>query len=510
MKSYDAATGLTLHHVVAQRGDADPGRLFCEFGVSQHTHGELEQGVSAYAHGLVRAGLRPGDRAAVFMVNRFEYFLAMLGIQRAGGVYVPCSTLYSTDEVRYLIEHSGATFVFADSSTAERLEGALGGASPVRIVAHDFERPQALPLGAVPIWSAGPFPVRLNEDAPAMIMYTSGTTARPKGVIYTHANLMHAAQTNAAALWWRPDDRLLHYFPLHHNNGGVIQLGPTLLRGAAMVMVDKFSASRFSDQLHDHRITFAAVNSTHVRMILANPPKATDADHPCRRMMLGLTLDTESLDAFESRFNTRCIGTYGLTESLGVVAYGSPDYRLAPGASGRPIPGYELRVVSDDGQEVSEGQPGEILVRSTTRHGLSAGYWRDDEATTSLFARGWLHTGDVGLFDEHGAIHFVQRKKDMIKRSGFNVAPAEVERALGDHAAVAEAVVVGIPDQWREEAIVAFVIRREQVAEEDLLEHCHQLLAPYKVPERVVFVDAMPMDVLGKVDRKRLRVMAAG
>jgi carnitine-CoA ligase len=510
LKTYDAATGLTLHHVVAQRATEDPDRLFCEFGATPHTHGELEQGVSAYAHGLVRAGLRPGDRAAVFMANRFEYFLAMLGVQRVGGTYVPCSTLYSADEVRYLLEHSGATVVFADASTSERLAEALGPGAAVRVVAQGFERSGALPLSDLPDWSAGPFPVRLDEDTAAMIMYTSGTTARPKGVIYTHANLMHAAQTNAAGLGWQPDDRLLHYFPLHHNNGGVIQLGPPLLRGAALVMVDKFSASRFGDQLHEHRITFAAVNSTHARMILANPPKATDADHPCRRMMLGLTLDAESLAAFESRFNTRCITTYGLTESLGVVAYGSRDYRLAGGSSGRPIPGYELRAVDDAGQDVPEGEPGEILVRSTTRHGLSAGYWRDEEATAALFADGWLHSGDIGRFDELGAIHFVQRKKDMIKRSGFNVAPAEVERALGDHPAVAEAVVVGIPDEWREEAIIAFVIASEAVAEEDVIEHCRRLLAAYKVPERVVFVEAMPMDVLGKVDRKRLRVLAAG
>lgn len=496
--------------MIAQRAAEDPDRLFCEFGATHHTYQELEQGVSAYAHGLVRAGLRPGDRAAVFMANRFEYFLAMLGVQRAGGVYVPCSTLYSADEVRYLLEHSAAAFIFADASTSERLAEALGSASPVRVVAHEFERSQALPLAELPDRSAGAFPVRLDEEAAAMIMYTSGTTARPKGVIYTHANLMHAAQTNAAGLGWQQDDRLLHFFPLHHNNGGVIQLGPPLLRGAALVMVDKFSASRFGDQLHDHQITFAAVNSTHARMILANPPKATDSEHPCRRMMLGLTLDAESLAAFESRFNTRCIGTYGLTESLGVVAYGSLDYRLAASASGRPIPGYEMRVVDDGGHDVHQGDPGEILVRSTTKHGLSAGYWRDEEATATLFADGWLHSGDIGRFDELGAIHFVQRKKDMIKRSGFNVAPAEVERALADHPAVAEAVVVGIPDEWHEEAIIAFVIETESVPEADLIEHCRQLLAPYKVPQRVVFVEAMPMDVLGKVDRKRLRVLAAG
>jgi crotonobetaine/carnitine-CoA ligase len=326
--------------------------------------------------------------------------------------------------------------------------------------------------------------------------------------MYSHANLFMSALTTNNAFQWRPDDRLLHYFPLHHANGGMVQMGPTLLKGSAFVMVPKFSASDFGGMLSRHRITMAAVNATHVKMVMAHPVTPADSDHPCRRMLFGLSLDRAGMQAFEERFKTRLVGTYGLTESLAFVVAGTLEGPEPEGSAGRVCNGYELIVVDDEDTELPVGRPGEVLIRYVNDDGVCRGYWRDPEATEKLFKGGWLHSGDVASFDELGWLHFVQRKKDMIKRSGFNVAPAEVERVLLGHPSVRDAAVVGIPDEFREEAIVGFVTISAEVAAEELVALCGEQLANYKVPETVFAMEKLPEDVLGKIDRKQLRQIA--
>jgi carnitine-CoA ligase len=501
---FDVASGLTLQHVLVQRAQREPERAFCRFDTRWHSYGELEAGISGYARRLRDSGVLPGDRVVVLMANRLEYFFAMLGVQRAASVYVPCSTGSPADEVRHVLEHSDATLVLTDGSNRELAAAAAAAASlQARVVDVDSE----------PGWGAADqagesFPVEAASQRLAMIMYTSGTTARPKGVMFTHANLLHAAVNIARAFDWSPEERLLHYFPLHHSNGGLVQMGPTLLRGSALVMVPRFTASGFGRLLAENSITFAAVNATHVKLILARPPTEFDAAHRCRRMLFGLSLEPRLLAEFEARFHTRLVPTYGLTESIGICAACSLDFDVTERSAGRPLPGYQLALADEQGGELSAGETGEILVRAVTPHGLSAGYWRDAEATEALFAGGWLHTGDIGRFDELGCLHFIERKKDMIKRAGFNVAPAEVERALLDDPRVRDASVVGVPEALREEAIVAFVVG-DPVPEAALLEQCRRRLADSKVPQAVFRLDELPRDVLGKVDRKRLRQEAA-
>jgi crotonobetaine/carnitine-CoA ligase len=341
-----------------------------------------------------------------------------------------------------------------------------------------------------------------------MIMYTSGTTARPKGVMYSHGNITTLGHTLAKYLGWTREDVYLHHFPLYHGNGGLMGVAPAIWTGATLAMIPKFSASSFGHQLVEYGATFTAVNATHVKMILNNPVTAYDSAHAVRRMILGMTLTPEQIVDFETRFRTRLFGTYGLTETLTAMVVGEPSGLGPHAAAGRVARGYSLRVVDENEEILPAGTVGEALIFSHQRHGLTMGYFKDPVKTREAFVDGWLHTGDFVRVDEGGYVWYEGRKKDMIKRSGFNVAPAEVERVIQEIAGVSEVAVVGCPDDMREEAIVAFVVADTQMFEADVIVVCAKQLAHYKVPQVVEFLEALPENFLGKVDRNELRVRA--
>jgi crotonobetaine/carnitine-CoA ligase len=297
---------------------------------------------------------------------------------------------------------------------------------------------------------------------------------------------------------------------MFHANGGLICLMPAILSGAALVMIPKFSASQFARQLVEYDITYCNMNSTNIKMVLNNEASEYERKHRARRMMLGLTLEAPDWLRWEERFNTRLIPTYGLTESLGICIAQSPFDPSKPGSSGRVMRGFEIKIVDDDGKEAGTGTAGEVVIRPTQRHGVAQGYYRDPAKTRESFRNGWLHSGDRGYFDEDGYFWFTGRNKDMIKRSGYNVAPAEIERVIAAVPGVKECAAVGTPDAIREEAIVAYVIPSSPgaVTEEHVLEACAASLAEYKVPQFVKLVDEFPLNFLGKLERKILRQWA--
>lgn len=514
---FDHLTGSAaiLQNVFADHAARDGDHVWCTFEGSAHTYAEIDAQSNQLAHALRdEAGIQKGDAVAVCMANCADYFVAMFAVHRLGAVYVPCSTLYSDDELRYQLTHAEVRVVITDDANINLVRKALPEDGSVRatvvrgpsasdaIALRDLlaGRPEAMPAEAAAV----------TADDVAMLMYTSGTTDRPKGVMFSQGNLTTAARTCAHHFRWTRDDRYLHYFPLYHANGGLIGVGPAIVAGATITMIPKFSASTFAQALVENDATYVPVNSTHVKMILRNPETEFDRAHRARRMMLGLTLSPEDFAAFERRFDTTLMGTYGLTESLGIVAIGEPVGPRKIASAGRVVRGYSMKVVDESGEEVAPGEPGEALVFSHQRHGMAMGYFKDPEKTAEVFGGGWLRTGDVVRIDDDGFVWFVERQKDMIKRSGFNVAAAEVERVVRGVAGVQDVAVVATPDAMREDAIVAYVVAEAPgaVDEEAIFARCDEELADYKRPQYVEVLDALPLNFLGKVERKKLREMA--
>jgi crotonobetaine/carnitine-CoA ligase len=281
--------------------------------------------------------------------------------------------------------------------------------------------------------------------------------------VLDHGNLLCFANTIINFMQYGERDRILHHHPMFHMNGGLVNPLPVFMTGATLVMLPRFSASAFAHQLHDLGITTVNVNATHVRILLNTPATEVDDDHSASRMMQGLTLLPAEIAEFERRFNTRLIPTYGMTESLGINVASGPGVPPRPGASGKVLRGYEIKIVDDDGNSLSTGNQGEICIRGLQRHSLFAGYYKEE---------------------------------------------AEVERVILDIPGVSASAVVGIPDPMREEAIVAFVVASGEVTEASIFEACRAKLADYKQPQVVKLVKELPTNFLGKLEKNKLRAIA--
>jgi crotonobetaine/carnitine-CoA ligase len=496
---------------VADRGD----RPWCTFQGTTWSYRAVDEAANQLAHALRdEFQIGKGDAVGVLLANCPEYFVTMFAIHRLGAVYVPCSTLYSDEELAYQLGHCAACAVITDDEHYDLAAAAMRRmGKPIRIVVTSPEpgrdatsfgellagRPAGMPVEAASV----------SVDDSAMLMYTSGTTDRPKGVMFSHGNLTTAGYTAVRHFRWSEEDRYLSFFPLYHANGGLYGVAPAIIAGASIAMVPRFTASRFGQTLCEEKATFVPVNSTHVKMIMRNPETEFDSAHHAWRMMLGLTIQPSEWTAFETRFRTRLMGTYGLTETLGINVIGDPVGPRKVGSAGRLVRGYSLRISDDAGNPLPVGEAGEASIHSHQRHGLALGYYKDPGKSAEVFGE-WLRTGDILRVDEDGYIWFVDRKKDMIKRSGFNVAAAEVERVIRGIAGVAEVAVVGTPDVMREEAIVAFVVPEEPgaVGDDQIFARCAEELAEYKRPQFVEMIEELPFNFLGKVERRVLRERA--
>jgi crotonobetaine/carnitine-CoA ligase len=505
--------GLTVLDVLKQRAELEPERPFCQFDEGPwHSYGDFFNRCVALAHQLVGHGLQKGDRVEVWMSTRIDYLVAMFGIPLAGGVYVPLNSEYSPEQVASTVELCGARLIITDRSADEiaavRASEAACQLEPLLVDAVGAISDRA---GNALTDGAGATLPAVSSDDAALIMYTSGTTGKPKGVTFSQGNLMYVGQVKTSGLRYTRADRALDFFPLHHFNGGFQQILPIVICGASIILKSAFDAAGFSDQLVRHNITLTAVNSSHVYDLLAAPPSPNDDRHGCYRMMLGLALDDTTHERFEKRFNTKLLGVYGLTEALGPFIAGTIDYLSPRRSSGRPIPGYEVEIIGAKGEALGPGEAGEVRVRATVPHSFFMGYWNDPIKTNELFHGGWIHSGDLGYFDPDGSFYYLQRLVDQVHRKGRIFAPALAEDVLRSAPGVGEAVVLGLSDDEEHETLVAVVVLRADEATpapdiDAVAAYCTDRLEADLQPDRWFAVDKITKDILGKVDRKRLRV----
>jgi crotonobetaine/carnitine-CoA ligase len=478
------------------------------------TYAEFWETTRRAAQGFLAAGLKPGDRVLTLLPGSSEYVITAFGLHLAGLVHVPCSTLFKAPEIQRQLLHSGAAAVVTARATGELIDSAAEGVGALqwRFIwdlgawAEGDGEMNAF-LQAAPDGEA--FAIADPGDL-SMILYTSGTTADPKGVMLTHGNLLWVGELACSIYEYGRDDRVLHFFPMYHVGGGIALLMPAILCGATVVVAPRFSASRFGRMLVNSDATMIASTATMVKMILEHPTSPDDRGHRVRRSQHGLPLDRERYDRFEERFDIRLVEGYGLSESMGFVTANRVWSGRKFGSVGPPVVGRCVRIVDDEENDVPIGEQGEILANWLTPHAIMAGYYNDPEETRRTLAGGWLRTGDVGSVDDEGYCYLVDRKKDIIKRAGVNVAPAEIERVLTAHLSVADVAVVGAPDEFREEAVVAFIVLNDaDTTIDELREFCARNLASYKVPETFLVKSTLPKDNLGKIDKKELRRLAA-
>jgi acyl-CoA synthetase (AMP-forming)/AMP-acid ligase II len=465
------------------------------------SYAELDALANRFAHLFAARGLRRGDRASFVVGNEAQLLAAYFGAFRAGVVANPINHRLRPEEIAYIVGHAGSRCLVAGEEFAPGVERAialLDEAPSMLVLGRDEAEIASMPATA----PDGPGP---GGGDGALLIYTSGTTGKPKGVLLTQANVMAGVEYVRGAFEMKPQDRNLCVMPLFHTNGLMFSNLPFLLTGATVVLRRKFSATGFWNQLRDFRTNITSVSPTILAMLLeheANAPPASEI-HLDYIKVASAPTPAELAQRFEARFGRGLLlETYGLTETTAINVMNPLRGPRKHGSIGVPLAPQEARVVDDEGKPVPVGTPGEIEVRGPT---VMKEYFRDPENTRKALRDGWLRTGDVARVDEDGYIFIVGRSKEMILRGGENISPLEVEEVVARHPAVREAACVGVPDRIWGEIVGLCVVARTPVSADELIAFCGATLSPYKVPQRVVFVEELPRNAVGKVTRNVLR-----
>jgi crotonobetaine/carnitine-CoA ligase len=452
-----------------------------------------------------RWGLRPGVRVGLHLENSLDNLVAVVALAGAGYVAAPISTKLTGAEVRRQVSSSRLDLVLTDGS-CEELAAEWGLELPVVPIADVVTLDRGAPAPAA-VAAFVRTALSRSLDEPSTIICTSGSTALPKPIVLSHGNVMFAVVSGQQYYALCPLDTGLTVFPWCHSNGHINMLLTWLALGVRIVIADRFTASGLPDQLRKYNPTVVFLNSTHVKMVLAKLPDDTPIQTPLRIVPTALDLDAESIHRFTAIFGALMRKVYYQTELCAPVAICDiypprTDYNNNP--IGYVALSHRIRLVDSAGDDVPAGVPGEILTRAVLPHGVALG--RIDAETGSLVRNdpnAWWHTGDLAVAESDGFLYYAGRTSEMIKRAGHNVAIPEVVATLVEHPDVSDAAVIGVPDPFREEQIVGFVVG--DIEEPELLAFCAERLAPYKVPSVVIAVDELPRTDLGKLDNKALR-----
>ena len=483
----------------------------------------LEAAVRKAARALIAREIRHGDRVAIWAPNLAEWVIAALAIHCVGGVLVPINTRFKRDEAAYLLKKSGARCLFTVS-------GFLGADYPSMLWGLDLPDLETIVVlrgdaGRDVEWntflsSGGSVPdevveVRLRHVLPgdvSDILFTSGTTGKPKGVMATHGQTVRAFRAWSETVALKPGDRYLVVVPFFHSFGYKAGFLAALMAGACVHPLSVFDVDAVLERVSRERITVLPGPPALYQSLLAHPRLGAYDLSSLRLAVTGAAvIPVELVERMRSELGFETVITaYGLTEATGVTTMcrADDDPKTIAETSGRAIDGVEVRIVDEHGDELPRGAPGEVVVRGYT---VMKGYWDDAAETLRAIDRhGFLHTGDVGVMDDRGNLRITDRKKDMFIVGGFNAYPAEIEQSLLQHPLIAHVAVVGAPDERLGEVGVAFVVLRAEATldEATLIAWCRERMANYKVPRRVAFASALPTNASGKVLKFELRERA--
>ncbi|MFI5673366.1 acyl-CoA synthetase [Streptomyces cellulosae] len=488
--------GSTVDGVLRRSARRTPARVAVEYADRAWTYEELDEAVSRAARLLLEQGLAPGDRVGAYGHNSDAYLIGFLACARAGLVHVPVNQNLTGDDLTYIVGQSGSTLVLTDPDLAGRLPDDVRSL-PLR----DADGSLLARLASTPAYD-GPEP--RGEDL-VQLLYTSGTTALPKGAMMTHRALVHEYLSAITALDLSAGDRPVHALPLYHSAQTHVFLLPYLAVGATNIILDAPDGDRLFDLIEAGRADSLFAPPT-VWIALANRADFPSRDlSGLRKAYYGASImPVPVLERLRERLPKLAFyNCFGQSEIGPLATVLAPDeHKGRMDSCGRPVLFVDARVVDEDGKDVPDGTPGEIVYRSPQ---LCEGYWDKPEETAEAFRDGWFHSGDLAVRDAHGYFTIVDRVKDVINSGGVLVASRQVEDALYTHESVAEVAVIGLPDDRWIEAVTAVVVPRGEVTEEDLLAHAREKLAPFKAPKRIVFVDELPRNASGKILKRELR-----
>jgi long-chain acyl-CoA synthetase len=503
----------TLGDVLDVPMQIDPEKVAIHFEDLAISYRELDARANRVANALGEAGVRPGDRIAIHVDNRPDFIEIFLGVMRAGGVLVPTNVMYTRDELEHILGDSGARMVFVLDQFSEKLAGSASRLDGLEKIV-EVGSPRIEGSLGLDDFLAGAGEERtrvsVSPDDVAIIQYTSGTTGKPKGAMVSHFNVLRLIE-NLAELPGLPDrdqdDVTLAVLPLFHSYALNLVINQAFVTAQSLVLVNRFDPAMIFELVEKHKVTlfYGAPPMFHA---FVNTPGLDRFDISSLKGAYSgaAPLPVVILERFREMTGSEICEGYGLSETSPTLTSNAAGTVNKPGSVGPVIPEVTLRIVDENDRDVPPGQVGEIIARGPN---IFKGYWNREEETQEAMRGGWFHTGDMGRVDEDGYYYIVDRKKDMIVVSGYNVYPIEVENVIMRHPSVVDAAVIGVPDDYQGESVKALLIVKEgeTISLDELTAHCREQLAAFKVPKHLEIRDSLPKSPTGKVVKRELRAL---
>ncbi|MEM9905501.1 MAG: long-chain fatty acid--CoA ligase [Cyanobacteria bacterium P01_D01_bin.44] len=494
---------MNITHHIERASQLHPDKIALIFEGSALTYAELNQRANRLANGLRQLGITLGDRVALFLPNSSDFVVAYLGILKLGAIAVSLNVMLKSSEIEFILNDCTArALITTEKLSQEAMQANVPGLETV-LIADGQPNPGIslthLMAAASPIADA----VEMAGNAPATIVYTSGTTGFPKGAVLSHRNIISNMDAQRRCCNMRDDDRLLLYLPLFHCFGQNAILNSGLAAGATIILQRRFKPEQVLEAIETERVTMVFGVPTVFIKLLNWDTSGYDLSSVRFYFSAAAPLPVEVARRWREKHGHLIHEGYGMTETSPCACYNhSVKYKF--GSIGTPIQDVEMKVVKENGAEALPGEVGEIIIRGPN---VMLGYWNRPLDTVRVLRAGWFHTGDVGHIDDEGYFYVVDRLKDMINVSGFKVYPAEVENVLYQHPAIVEAAVYGVANPLKGEQVQANILLRpgEYVTAEHLADFCAEQIATYKIPQTFNFVSAIPKNPAGKVLKRLLR-----
>jgi long-chain acyl-CoA synthetase len=482
-----------------------PDRPAIIFGDRTLTYRELDAAVNRAAHGLLALHVAAGDRVALFLPNIPEFPIVYLAAQKLGAIAVSVNAMLTTEELRHILQDSGASAVFTTEALWPQVQPLVGALPELRhVITCEGEVSGHQTLSGLCEGQAEAFRARdFDRATPAAILYTSGTTGKEKGATLSHGNIVSNMYSVQHCLRTDPTDRLVLFLPLFHCFGQNFIMNAAFNAGAAIILHRRFHLQNVLASIEQHRATmFFAVPTIYIGLLTAGvaPERLASIRF---YFSAAATLPTEVAGKWRARYGAVIHEGYGLTETSPLASF-NHEIAHRPGSVGAPIENVEMKVLDENGDEVPAGTWGEIAIRGPN---VMLGYWKRPRDTAQALRDGWFRSGDIAYVDDDGYFHLVDRRKDMINSAGFKIWPNEVEEVLYQHPAVQECAVIGAPDAVKGEVVKAFVALRPEarLTAEEVEAFCRQHMASYKVPRLVQFIAEIPKSPAGKTLKRVLR-----
>jgi crotonobetaine/carnitine-CoA ligase len=498
----------TFREMISRSAEKWGDRTFIRYNDEEISFRAFDQMADRVAHLLFQHGIRKGDKVLLFLPNCLEFFYAWCGASKIGAVVVPTNFSLKADELKYNVNHSGSRAVISKPPFADVVQEIRKECPEVT---HCFLAGEEDSPGEEDRQGFVPFRFDLSADPPAppdiplspddllVILYTSGTTGRPKGVMHTHGTYLCTIETWVKE-WLRQGDVTMSILPMFHVSGHIYTVFPHLIAGCSVVIQEQFSASKFWDLAREYRLNYMTMPMTVLLILLAQPATDQDKDHSIRRFVSSCS--PQMAEAFEQRFGVEVCPSYGLSEDpLMLLAYPVTEdvrhkraYPPHGGALlGKPLfpEKHRVKILDNKGREPAPGNPGRILF---TGPSCMLGYYHNPEETQKAMKDGWVDSGDYGYMDEEGFVYFLDRTKDIVRRKGENISSREIENVLNSHAAVEVSAVIPVPDPIRVEEVKAYIILKQGQGGNpaELADFCMEKLADFKVPRYWEFRDELP------------------